>query len=62
LSRETPVCLFAPLLLVFAYLKHDIELLEQVQRRFYKRLHEFHNYPYEKWLQVLTLQNLKLLG
>jgi len=40
-------------------LKRDIELLEQVQRHFTKRLRGLRHYPYEKRLNLLELQKLE---
>jgi len=44
---------------VLIHLKRDIELIEQVQRRFTKRLHGLSNYTYEEWLKTLNLKNLQ---
>jgi len=41
-------------------LKRDIALIEQVQRRFTKRLPGFRNHPYEVRLKLLKLDTLKL--
>ena len=41
------------------YLRRDIDLLEQVQRRFTKRLQGLHHYSYEQRLQLLHLQKLE---
>jgi len=39
--------------------KCDIDLIEQVQRRFTKRLKGFRHYPYEKRLQLLNIPKLE---
>jgi len=42
------------------YTKQDITLIEQVQRRFTKRLQCYSGFSYEKRLQLLNLQKLEI--
>jgi len=41
------------------HLKHDIERLEKVQRRFTKRLHDFSSLPYDERLKKLNVDSLE---
>jgi len=41
-------------------LKRDIQHIEQVQRRFTKRLRGFHGYSYTESLQLLNLDSLEV--
>jgi len=38
---------------------HSIKLVEQVQRRFTKRLHGYHDIAYAEWLRLLNLEMLE---
>ena len=42
-------------------LKQDIDRIEQVQRRFSKRLRGLRNYTYENRLKLLNLPSLELM-
>ena len=41
------------------HLKHDIELIEQVQRRFTKRLSGLSGYSYDERLKLLNIHSLQ---
>ena len=49
-----------PLLEYNCVFESDIELIEQVQRLFTKRLHGLPNYAYDERLKMLNLENLQI--